>query len=145
MSRGISRVGRVYRHDKWIKTETIMPSAPVRWKVVKLTETWAKIPHHQGLKLAKQVGDSILAVLLILEAAIHNAHSNQVELTNGLLKQYKISRQAKTRGLRQLAAAGAISVVWRGHRAPIVIHHWYTERGKLKKCRRGTDTPRIQH
>ena len=97
-----------------------------------MTETWAPIPHHRGLELAKRIGDPVLAVLLVLEIAIHDARSNLVKLTNDLLYQYKITHQSKTRGLRQLAAAGVISVEWNRLEAPMVTHHWYTEDGKLK-------------
>jgi hypothetical protein len=100
--------------------------------VAKLTDTWAQIPHHRGLQLAKQVGDPVLAVLLALEAAIHEARSNQVELTNRLLGTYRIGRQSKGLGLRQLAAAGIVSIEWRGRKAPMVTHHWYTSRGALR-------------
>jgi hypothetical protein len=129
------RFGYVYRHGRRIKVETITPPAPAqgkRRKAAKLAETWAKIPHGRGLKLAKQAGNPVLAVLLILEAAIHDAHSNQVKLTNSLLRLYKIGRQSKTRGLRQLTAAGVISVEGRGREAPVITHHWYTKKGKLK-------------
>jgi hypothetical protein len=131
------KIGRVFSHGKWIKVETIMPSTPVRRKLAKITGTWAQIPHHRGFELAKKTGNSVLAVLLALEAAIHEAHSNQVEFTNGLLQFYGIERQAKIRGLRQLADAGVISIKWRGRKAPIVTHHWYTTKGKLKAGRTG--------
>jgi hypothetical protein len=113
---------------------------PARQKAAKLTKTWAQIPHHQGLQLAKRIRNPALAVLLILEAAAHEAGSNRVKLTNKLLKPYKITHQSKTRGLRQLAAAGVISVEWGragGKKtAPIVTHHWYTEDGTPRWCGR---------
>ena len=79
----------------------------------------------------------MLAVLLALEYSIHEAHTkgihtNQVKLTNNLLKQYKITRQAKFKGLRQLATAGVISMKQSGREAVVVMHHWYTKTGKLK-------------
>jgi hypothetical protein len=132
----MSKYGYVCAHGRRIKVETMTSAAPAsrkRRKAAKLGETWAKIPHHQGLELAKRTGNSVLAVLLILEAAVHDAHGNQVELTNGLLKLYKIQRQAKNRGLRQLAAAEVVSVEWRGRKAPVVTHHWYTKRGELRR------------
>jgi hypothetical protein len=122
----------ITRHDRQFEVEVITPATPVRRKVAKLTETWAQIPHGRGLKLAKQTKCPVLAVLLALEAAVHKARSNQVEFTNDLLSLYKIGRQVKARGLRQLAAAGVISVEWRGLKAPLVTHHWYTEGGKLQ-------------
>jgi hypothetical protein len=119
-------------HNRWIDTVTITPATPVRRKVAKPTKTWAKIPHERGFKLAQRVRNPVLAVLLALEATVHEEHSNRVEFANGLLKQYKIERQAKIRGLHQLADAGVISVEWRGLKAPIVTHHWYTAEGELK-------------
>jgi hypothetical protein len=106
-----------------------------RSKVARLAQTWAKIPHHRGLELAKRAGDSMLAVLLVLEHIIHEAHSNRIKLTNDLLKQYGITRQSKTRGLRKLAAAEVISVEQHGLEAPIVTRHWYTKGGELRKGR----------
>lgn len=96
--------------------------------------TWAKIPHDRGLQLAEQAKDPMLAVLLVLEHAIHRAGSNQVRLTNHLLRQYKIPRQSKARNLRRLAAAGVITVEQHGKEAPVVTHHWYTKRGKLRRA-----------
>jgi hypothetical protein len=90
-----SRVRRIYRHGKWIEVETVIPSTPVRRKVAKLTKSWAQIPHERGLKIAKQAGNPILAVLLALEAAIHEARSNRVKLTNDLLEQYEITPSPK--------------------------------------------------
>jgi hypothetical protein len=126
-------VSYVMRQGRRIEVETITPATPPRRKVAKLTKTWAQIPHHRGLDLAKRVGIPALAVLLALEVAIHEARCNRVKLTNNLLNQYGITSQSKIRGLRQLTTAGVISVMWDGQRAaPIVTHHWYTEDGKLK-------------
>ena len=79
----------------------------------------------------------MLAVLLALEQRIHEAHANgihtnQVKLTNNLLKHYNFTRQAKIRGLRQLEAAGVITIKQRGQEAPVVTHLWYTKTGRLK-------------
>jgi hypothetical protein len=122
----------VWCHGKRIEVEVITPATPARRKVAKITKTWAPIPHHRGLELAKHAGDPVLAVLLALEIAIHDARSNRVKLTNDLLDPYGITRQSKARGLRQIAAAGIISVEWDGQEAPTVTHHWYNEAGKLK-------------
>jgi hypothetical protein len=102
----------------------------------KFDGTYARIPHDRGLRLAKRIGNPALAVLLVLEHVVHHAHTNRVTLTNGLLEQYGISPQSKIRGLRQLAAAEVISVGKRGQfESPIVTHHWYTPKGKLKGMR----------
>jgi len=89
---------------------------------------WVKIPLERGLRLAKQTGNPVLAVLLVLDRAIfENGGRNPVVLTNALLRQYGISHQSKTRGLRRLEAAGVVSVEWNRDRkvAPIVTHRWY--------------------
>jgi hypothetical protein len=127
----------ITRHGRPIEVEVITPTTPVRRKVAKLTETWARIPHERGLKLAKQTKCPVLAVLLALEAAVHKARSNRVKLTNDLFRQYGIRPQSKTRGLRQIAATGTISVEGgsRKKASPMVTHHWYTEDGKLKPLR----------
>ena len=116
-----------------VEVEVIMPEIPARRKAAKLPDTWARIPHGRGLMLAKQAKCPILAVLLALEVAVHKARSNQVVLTNDLLKLYGITRQAKLRGLRQLAASGVISIDWRNQAAPRVTHHWYDLDGKLRQ------------
>jgi hypothetical protein len=98
-----------------------------------LKTSWAQIPHHRGLNLAKRIGDPALAVLLVLEHLIHDAHSNTVKLTNNMFLRYGIYPQAKGRGLHQLATAGVVTVKQKGKSAPIVTHCWYDKDGKLKK------------
>ncbi len=99
----------------------------------KLTESYAPVPHGLGLRLAKDTGNSVLAVLLALDRAIYEAKSNRVKLTNGLLERYGITHQSKIRGLRRLAAAGVITVGrFRPREAPVVTHRWYTQRGKFR-------------
>jgi hypothetical protein len=131
--------------DLWIDGPDDIANAPDQKRRRKqrrglLERTYAKIPHDRGLKLAKRIGNPALAVLLALEHVIHDAHSNRVKLTNGLLERYGISPQSKARGLRQLAAEGTISVASDGRRghggAPMVTHHWYTRRGELKGVRK---------
>ena len=133
------------RDDLWIDGPDDIANAPAatrcpRTAKEKVADTWAKIPHDLGLKLAKRAKNPLLAVLLALEHSIHEAHANgihtnQVKLTNNLLKQYKITHQTKHRGLHQLATAGVISVKRRGGEAPVVTHHWYTRTGELKGVR----------
>jgi hypothetical protein len=128
--------------DLWIDGPDDIANAPdlkrQRKRRRELDGTYAKIPHDRGLKLAKQAGSPVLAVLLALEHAIHKTRNNRVRLTNGLLERYGISRQSKVRGLRQLTTAEVISVErGRGrYGAPAVTHHWYTRHGKLKGVRR---------
>jgi hypothetical protein len=109
------------------------PSKARQRKRARLTTTWARIPHHHGIKLAKRDGNPVLAVLLALEHLVHGAKSNRIKFTNDLLKQYKIAPQSKSRGLRRLAAAGVITIEQDGKAAPVVTHLWYTKGGKLRK------------
>jgi hypothetical protein len=127
-------------NDLWIDgpddiANAKMPKRRRKWRAMvreSLTRTYTRIPHDGGLKLAKQAGNALLAVLLALDRAIYEAKGNPVKLTNDLLGRYGISAQSKTRGLRQLAAAGIISFGGQPREAPMVTHHWYTPRGKFK-------------
>jgi hypothetical protein len=114
-----------------VKVRQVIGSPRVAAKKTKLAGTWAQIPHDRGLKLAQRLGNSVLAVLLALEQAVHHARSNRVKLTNNLFKQYGLARQSKNRGLRLLAEAGVVTIEWDGKAAPTVTHHWYTKSGKL--------------
>jgi hypothetical protein len=102
-------------------------------KGARLKATWAQIPHHRGIKLAKRSKSPALAVLLVLEHLIHGAKGNRVKLTNDLFKQYGIARQSKRWGLTQLADAGVITIEQAGKEAPIVTHLWYTKGGELRR------------
>ena len=129
-------------NDLWIEGPDDIANAPASKRrrrrgstaEKEIIKTWARIPHDKGLRLAKQIGNPVLAVLLVLEHVVHGAHSNRVKLTNGLLERYGITPQSKTRGLRQLAAAGVISIRKYGKgEAPVVTHYWYTQRGEFRK------------
>ena len=111
----------------------VKPSEARQRRRASLAKTWAKIPHHRGIELAKRIRDPAMVVLLVLEHLIHGAKSNRVKLTNDLLKQYGITRPAKARGLRQLAKAGVITVEQDGKAAPVVTHLWYTKGGELRR------------
>jgi hypothetical protein len=127
--------GKVYyeiAHGRRIAYQYLNPGKPPKQRRrARLERTWAKIPHDRGLELAKRIGSPGFAVLLVLEHAVHWNKSNIVKLTNDLLGQFGISRQSKTRGLRQLEEAGVIEVVWRGKASPIVKHLWYNTNGEL--------------
>ena len=137
--------------DLWIDGPDDIANAPMpkrrgarskgRNSNAKSAGTYTMIPHDRGLKLAKCTGDSVLAVLIALECAIYEAkrnraaRCNRVALTNHLLKRYRITHQAKNRGLRRLTATGVITVEWSNKSAPMVTHHWYTKGGELKGVR----------
>jgi hypothetical protein len=109
------------------------PSKAWQRRRARLTTTWAQIPHHRGIELAKRIQAPALAVLLLLEHLIHGAKSNRVKLTNDLFKQYGIARQSKRWGLTQLADAGVITIEQAGKEAPVVTHLWYTKGGELRR------------
>jgi hypothetical protein len=108
------------------------PTKTRQWRRTRITTTWAPIPHHRGIELAKRIQAPALAVLLLLEHLIHSAKSNRVKLTNDLFKQYGIARQSKRWGLTQLVDAGVITIEQAGKAAPFVTHLWYTEDGELR-------------
>jgi hypothetical protein len=91
--------------------------------------SWAQIPHHQGIALAKRLRSSqAWAVLLALDYAIFKAKSNPTRLTNKLLTSFGITRERKRIALRRLEAEGVVSVKWDNKRAPMVTSHWHKKR-----------------
>jgi hypothetical protein len=90
----------------------------------KRKRSWAKIPHHQGIEIAKRAKSPVLAVLLALDHAVFKSGHNPTSLTNEMLAQYGIQRRSKTRALRQLEGWGVVAVAWKGKEAPMVRHNW---------------------
>jgi hypothetical protein len=134
-SPGFGRYIKVETYEKPQRPAAKRAEQAKRVKRLPITETWAQVPHHRGLQLAKHTGNAVLAVLLALEIVIHKAKSNRVKLSNSVLLQYGISHQSKWRGLRLLEQTGAISIEKEcsTRQAPVVTHHWYTAHGALKR------------
>ena len=66
----------------------------------------------------------MLAVLLALDRAIFKSGHNPTKLTNEFLELYGLDRKTKRRVLRQLEAAGVITVWRNGKEAPLVRLNW---------------------
>ena len=90
------------------------------------TETFARIPHDRARRLYHLRGRTVWVLLIELDRLILEGRGrNPVKLTSQCLKAIRLSHDAKTRALRQLAAEGIISIEQRPGQAPLVIHHWF--------------------
>jgi hypothetical protein len=89
-------------------------------------KTFARIPHDQGLELARKMGDAALAVLIELDRLILKTGENPVRLWSAPLRHAGIVGRVRHRALRKLEAAGAIKVEQRGAGlSPLIAHLWY--------------------
>jgi len=96
------------------------------------TETFARIPHDKGLALCRsQIGWAAWAILIELDRLILKAEGrNPVPLWSPRLRAMDVSGFRRTRGLRQLEAAGIIEVARRGKGlSSWVTHLWYPRQG----------------
>jgi hypothetical protein len=93
------------------------------------TETFARIPHDRALALARhKLGNAAWLVLIELDRKIFEERGrNPVRLSNHRLKLAGLTRPVKTRALRQLEAAGVITILdtGGGGRSPLVLHNWF--------------------
>jgi hypothetical protein len=113
--------------SKWGASDIDLDTA-IGVQEMKRLKSWAKISHVRGIELAKRAKNPLLAVLLALDYEIYrNGGRNPVKLANGLLTECGISRRAKASGLRQLEAAGVVTVERSGSltTAPLVTSHWH--------------------
>jgi hypothetical protein len=85
---------------------------------------FVQLPYEQLLRAAGIAHAADAAVLIELEYRVFKTHRNPVELTNTPLRDVGISHQAKNRALRRWELAGAITVTWRGRKAPLVTVLW---------------------
>lgn len=91
-------------------------------------QTFARIPHDRALELHRyKISSAAWMVLIELDRIILKARgSNPVKFWSPRLRSIGLIRGNRSRALRQLEAAGVISVEYRGHGlAPWVTHHWY--------------------
>jgi hypothetical protein len=94
-------------------------------------ETFARIPHDKGLQLCQlRISCAAWAVLLELDQLILKAGGrNPVSLFSPRLKAIGLLGQARARALRQLQAAGVVSVSQRGKGlSPWVTHLCFEKR-----------------
>jgi hypothetical protein len=84
-----------------------------------------QLPYERTLAAAGQLGHAPMAVLVEVAYLAFKAHSKPVPLANKVLRSAGIDRWAKTRALRQLEKAGAVTVIWRSNgRSPLVSLRW---------------------
>jgi hypothetical protein len=94
----------------------------------RLKGTFARIPHEQAYELARyKLSSSAWLILIELDRLILEGRGrNPVRLINRNLKKAGVTNHTKTRALRQLEAAGVISVRAPGvGKVPWVTHHWF--------------------
>jgi len=89
-------------------------------------ETFARIPHDRGMGLYGKINGAAWIILLELDRLIFKAYGrNPVRLANSNLEAVGMSRNAKSKALRQLQRAGVITVVQQGREAALITHHWH--------------------
>ena len=82
------------------------------------SETFAKVPLAWAAKAAKATNTRKALVWIKLIYTTWRAKGEPVALSVGRVGS--ISRQTKCRALRELEAAGLVTVVWRGRKTPLV-------------------------
>lgn len=98
------------------------PARPAR---APRTGRFIQLPYERTLAAAGQIKAAPLAVLIELTWRRFKSHQNPVTLANKALRAVGISHEAKNRALRQLEAAGLITITWRGRgRSPLVTLLW---------------------
>ena len=98
----------------------------------RLKGTFARIPHEQAYELARyKLGSPAWLILIELDRLILEGRGrNPVRLVNRNLKKAGVVDHTKIRALRQLEAAGVISVRAQGAgKAPLVTHNWFPLQG----------------
>lgn len=95
---------------------------------LRIAETFARIPHERGFALAYQnLSGAAWALLIMLDWLILDGYGkNPVRLTYQARRAVGLTRFTTMRALRQLEAAGAISVERRPGQAPLVTHLWFS-------------------
>jgi hypothetical protein len=89
-------------------------------------ETFARIPHHRGLRLYKKIDAAAWVILIELDRLILTSKGqNPIPLTNQRLYDIGMSRNAKFKALRQLEQAGVIKVVRQERGTVLVTHLWF--------------------
>jgi hypothetical protein len=87
--------------------------------------TFIKLPYERALAAAGRLGNAPMAVLIEIGYLAFKAHGKLVPLANKALRAAGVTRWAKLRALRQLEAAGFVTVVWRaGGKSPLVSLRW---------------------
>ena len=88
------------------------------------------LPYAQTMRAAGKVKSSAaLAVVVELAYQLFKTHKPEVALSNSMLRSVGVSHWAKIRALRQLEAAGMVSVDWKARKTPLVTVLWEGKSG----------------
>jgi hypothetical protein len=112
--------------DDLVKLQQEQRGGPVRR--ARATQTFARISHDKGLALYRHRLPCAAWVLLVeLDRLILKARGrNPVKLSSSRLRRIGLKSQTRHRALRQLEAAGVVSVERIGQgMSPWVTHSWY--------------------
>lgn len=88
------------------------------------TGAFVQLPYDERVLAAAARRDASMAVLVELAYRVFRQRTKTVELPNEKLGAVGISRHAKTRALRHLAADGLVAVEWRRRKTPLVTVLW---------------------
>jgi hypothetical protein len=108
----------VMREGRRIEVETLNSGISATKKSKRAG--WIKLPLPWAVKAAKASNTTRALVWIRLLQANWEAGSDTFPLPNGQLKRDGVTRQIKSRVLRELEAAGLITVQRRGRNAPLV-------------------------
>jgi hypothetical protein len=99
---------------------------PTTGRRARLKETFARIPHDRAVDLYRHLGGAAWLLLIEIDRLILEGRGrNPVKLANRALKRGGMTHWSKRRALRQLEAAGVITVARQGRgRAPLVTLQW---------------------
>jgi hypothetical protein len=130
MIEDLQSIEDLFLKPRWsgVTTPDIELGEAIELQEAKRLKSWCKISHRMGIALAKRLRMPAFAVLLAVDYAIYKSERNPTKLTNELLAEFEIPRESKRRGLRQLEAAGVVSVDRKGREAPMVTSHWHPKR-----------------
>ena len=98
----------------------------------RIEETFARIPHDRGLGLYRhKISGAAWIVLIELDRLILKARGkNPIKFWSSRLRNIGLTHRTRGRALRQLEAAGVITVEQRGRGlSPWVTHLWYQQQG----------------
>ena len=92
-------------------------AAPARRKKF---QSYVKVPLKLTARAAAAIGDRRLFVWIWLLHRTWQRGTATVVVPSAALQKYGVSRDVKRHALKQLEAAGLITIDWRPHRNPVV-------------------------
>jgi hypothetical protein len=93
-------------------------------------ETFARIPHDKALALARISHAAWLTLIELDRIILKSGGQNPIKLWSTRLRAIGICDRTRSRALRELEAAGVISIAYRGNGlCPLVTHLWFELQG----------------